>query len=222
LAPRPAASLSQRCSRRLSLRRNTCDLSECLVSGGSPTDVVYSGFRPLFEDWKDTQPTNVLVPDSTFTDGVSGSYAVTEEDYSTAVMDNAIYHFGDFTAAADNPGGIDSGNLAGASVYDFTVGPGGKVVDGTTMYDLNDLNVFLANGNHIEIDTVPGEYTNFLETTANGSGDWIETWGSTTPKLVFDGLTSAQFPTEVFNVANYLPPDDWFPVITSMFPPGLT
>jgi hypothetical protein len=35
-------------------------------------------------------------------------------------------------------------------------------------------------------------------------------------------LTSAQFPTEVFNVANYLPPDDWFAVITSMFPPGLT
>jgi hypothetical protein len=35
-------------------------------------------------------------------------------------------------------------------------------------------------------------------------------------------MTSAQFPTEVFNVANYLPPDDCFPVITSMFPPGLT
>jgi hypothetical protein len=26
----------------------------------------------------------------------------------------------------------------------------------------------------------------------------------------------------VFNMANYLPPDDWFSVITSMFPPGLT
>jgi hypothetical protein len=47
--------------------------------------------------------------------------------------------------------------------------------------------------------------------TANGSGDWIETWGSTTPKLLFDGLTSARFPSEVFNIANYLPPDDWFP-----------
>jgi len=133
---------------------------------------------------------------------------------SSALMDNAIYHFGDFTAAADNPGGIDSGNLAGASVYDFTVGPGGKVVDGTTLYDLNDLNVFVATGDHIEIDTIPGEFTNLLETTATGSGDWIETWGSTTPKLVFDELTSSQFPSEVFNIANYLPPDDWFAVIT--------
>ena len=25
-----------------------------------------------------------------------------------------------------------------------------------------------------------------------------------------------------FPNANYLPPDDWFPIITSMFPPGLT
>jgi len=53
-------------------------------------------------------------------------------------------------------------------------------------------------------------------------GDWIETWGSTTPKVLFDGLTGSQFPSELFNIANYLPPDDWFPVITSMFPPGLT
>ena len=68
-----------------------------------PTDVVYSGFRPLFEDWKDTQPTNVLVPESSFTDGVSGSYAVSEEDYSTSAMDNAIYHFGEFTAAETIP-----------------------------------------------------------------------------------------------------------------------
>jgi hypothetical protein len=82
---------------------------------------------------------------------------------SSALIDNAVYQFGDFTAAADNPGGIDTGNPAGVSIYDFTVGPGGKVVDGTTMYDLNDLNVFLANGNHIEIDTVPGQFTNFLE-----------------------------------------------------------
>ncbi len=199
-----------------------CELAECLISGGRPTDVVYSGFRPLFEDWKDTQPTNVFVPGSSFADGISGSYNVSEEDYSTSAMDNAIYHFGAFTPAADNPGGLDSGNLAGASVYDFTVGPGGKVVDGTTMYDFNDFSVQLANGNHIEIDTVPGQFTNFLETTPNGSGDWIEPWGSTTPHLFFDGLTGAQFPVEVFNIAHYLPPDEWFPVIDSMFPPGLT
>lgn len=122
-------------------------------------------------------------------------------------MDNAIYHFGDFTAAADNPGGI---------------GPGGKVVDGATTYDLNDFNVFLTNGDHIEIDTVPGEYTNFLDVTSSGSGDWLESWDSTTPTLVYDSLTTSQFPSEVFNLADYLPPDDWFPVVTKMFPPGLT
>jgi hypothetical protein len=194
-----------------------CDLGECLVSGGSPTDVVYQGIRPLAEDWKDLQPTNVVVSNSTFTDGISGSYNVSEQDYSTSLMDNAIYNFGNFTAAADNPAGIDSGGLAGASVYDFTIGPGGKVVYGTTMYDLNDFNVNLANGDHIEIDTVPGQYTNFLEVTPNGSGDWLETWGSTTPNLMWDSLTTSQFPAEVFNLANYLPPDAWFP---DMFSPG--
>src|ERR1035441_3233751 len=81
-----------------------CELGECsLVPGGGPTDVVYSGFRPLFEDWQDTQPTNVDVAGSSFAGGTSGSYDVSEEDYSTAVMDNEIYKFGDFTAAADNP-----------------------------------------------------------------------------------------------------------------------
>jgi hypothetical protein len=200
-----------------------CDLGDCtLVSGGNPTDVVYAGVRPLFEDWKDDQSTNVVVSDSSFTDGISGSYDVSEQDYSTAVMDNAIYHFGDFTAAADNPTGIDSDGLAGASVYDFTIGPGAKVVDGTTMYDLNDFNAFLANGDHIEIDTVPGQYTNFLEVTPNGSGDWIETWGSSTPNLVWDSLVTSQFPSEVFNIADYLPPDAWFPDIYEMFPAGLT
>jgi len=32
-------------------------------------------------------------------------------------------------------------------------------VDGQTTYDLNNLNVMLADGNQIEITTVPGEFT---------------------------------------------------------------
>jgi hypothetical protein len=72
-----------------------------------------------------------VVTNSSFTDGISGSYDVTEQDYSTALVDNGIYQFGDFTAAEDNPIGIDS-------------------------------DVSLANGDRIEIDTVPGEYTNSL------------------------------------------------------------
>ena len=31
-----------------------------------------------------------------------------------------------------------------------------------------------------------------------------------------------QFPSEVFNIADYLPPDAWFPDIYEMFPAGLT
>jgi hypothetical protein len=34
-------------------------------------------------------------------------------------------------------------------------------------------------------------------------------------------LTTSQFPSEVFNLADHLPPDDWFPVVNEMFPPGL-
>ena len=90
------------------------------------------------------------------------------------------------------------------------------------MYDANTFNVFLGNGDHIEIDTLPGRFTNFLEVTPTGSGDWLEPWGSTTPNLMWDALPASQFPSEVFNIANYLPPDLWFPVINSMFPPGLT
>lgn len=200
--------------------KGLCDL----VSGGAPTDVEYSGFRPFFEDWQDTQPTNVLVggaAGSQFTDGISGSYDVSEQDYSTALMDNAIYHFGNFTPAADNPSGADSDGLSGASVYDFTLGPGANSVDGQTTFDLNDLNAFLANGDHVEIDTVPGDYTNFLDVTPAGSGDWIESAGSSTPTLVWDSLPTSQFPAEVFNPTDYLPPDAWLPDITSMFPPGL-
>jgi hypothetical protein len=194
-----------------------CTVGDCtLVSGGSPTDEVYQGIRPILTDWQDHQPVSVEVPGSSFINDISGSYNVSEQDFTSSLMDNAIYHVGDFTPAADNASGIDSAGLAGASVYDFTLGPGAGGA-----YDLNDLNVFLANGNHIEIDTVPGQYTNFLDVTSTGSGDWIQNAGSSTPTLLWDSLTTSSFPTEVFNPANYLPPDSWFPDITSMFPPGL-
>jgi hypothetical protein len=35
------------------------------------------GSGPLFEDWQDTQPTNVDVAGSSFAGGISGSYDVT-------------------------------------------------------------------------------------------------------------------------------------------------
>jgi hypothetical protein len=84
---------------------------------------------------------------------------------SSALIDNAVYQFGDFTPTADHPSGIDSDGLVVASIYDTTFSPGAQVVDGQTTYDLNDVNVMVADGKQIEITTVPGEFTNFLEVT---------------------------------------------------------
>jgi hypothetical protein len=200
-----------------------CTKGECtLVSGGEPTDVQYYGFRPLFEQWVDNQPTNVDVAGSSFAGGISGSYDVSENDISTPYLDEATYDFGAFTPAADNASGIDSGGLAGATVYDMVLGPGGKTVDGATTYDVQDLNVFLANGDHVWIITDPGQFTDYIYSTPTDSGDWIQFAGSSAPTLIYDTLTNPAFPTEIFNPADYLPPDAWLPDFFSMFPPGLT
>ena len=119
--------------------------------------------------------------------------------------DDALDQFGDFTPAADNSAGADSDGLAGATVYDYAIGPGAHTVDGQTMYDANILNVLFADGNHVEIDTVPGEFTNFRDCTSIGCGDWTETWGSTTPQLLYDSLTTAQFRSEVFDSLTICP-----------------
>ena len=58
------------------------------------------------------------------------------------------------------------------------------VADQTT-YDLSNLYAMLADGNQIEITTVPGEFTNFLEVTTNGTADWIENADQTPPAAVF-------------------------------------
>ena len=200
-----------------------CSLGECdLVSGGKPTDVEYYGFRPLFEQWVDNQPTNVEVADSPFAGGISGSYDVSENDISTPYLDEATYVYGDFTPSADNAAGIDSGGLAGAKVYDMVLDPGGKEVDGATTYGLQDLNVFLSNGDHVWIITDPGQFTDYIYATPTESGNWIQDAGAAAPTLIYDTLTNPAFPTEIFNVADYLPPDEWFPDFFSMFPPGLT
>lgn len=202
---------------------DSCSLGECtLVSGGDPTDVQYYGFRPLFEQWVDDQPTNVDVAGSSFAGGIAGSYDVSENDISTPYLDEATYDFGNFTAAAGNTSDIDSGGLAGAKVYDMVLDPGGKTVDGATTYGLQDFNVFLANGDHVWIITDPGQWTDYIYNTPTESGDWIQMAGSSAPTLIYDTLTNPAFPTEVFNVADYLPPDSWFPDFFSMFPPGLT
>ncbi len=207
-----------------SANADACDnLGGCtLVSGGPPTDVVYSGFRPFFEEWTDNQPTNVDV--AGIPNDVSGSYDVSETDISTPYFDEVTYQFGNFTPAAGNTGDINSDGLSGATVYDMVFDPGGKTVDGATTYGLQNLNVFLGDGNHVEITTDPGVFTNFLYNTPTDSGDWIEYAGSSTPTLVYDTLNNPSFPTELFNAASSLvggTPDAWLPVFDSMFPAGL-
>ncbi|MGA9492660.1 MAG: hypothetical protein WBV80_20745 [Mycobacterium sp.] len=190
-----------------------CNLGECtLVSGGHPTDVNYSGFRPFFADWKDTQPVNVDVTQGGVTT-IAGSYDVNEQDYENQLLDQAIYKFGNFTPSADNITGINSDNLAGTTVYDFWTGPFGTNAAGDPTYHFNNLNVFYGNGAHTEITTVSGQYTNFLIGDGHATGDWILEAGQTTPRLIWDSLPSSEFPSTYIAdlLPNVLPPDEWFP-----------
>src|SRR6202034_189452 len=98
----------------------------------------------------------------------------------------ATYEFGNFTAAADNAAGIDSGGLAGATVYDMVLGPGGKTVDGATTFDIQDFNVFLANGDHVWIIDDPGVFSEYISSTPTDSGVWYTLGDSTTPTLLYD------------------------------------
>lgn len=190
-----------------------CKLGECtLVSGGHPTDVHYSGFRPLFADWKDTQPVNVDVTQNGVTT-IAGSYQVKEEDYESKIWDHAVYKFGDFTPSADNTTGIDSDNLSGTTVNDFWTGPFGTDANGDPTFHMNMLNIFYGNGAHTEITTVSGQYTNFLIGDGHATGDWILEAGQTTPRLIWDSLPSSEFPSTYIAdlLQNVLPPDEWFP-----------
>jgi hypothetical protein len=191
-----------------------CDLGECtLVSGGDPTDVVYKGFRPLFADWRDDQPTNVEVTQGDKS-SVAGSYDVKEFDYESKVMDHAEYKFGDFTPSASNTTGIDSDDLAGTKVNDFWTGPFGTDANGDPTFHTDTLNIFYGDGAHTEVTTVSGEYTNFLIGDGHATGDWILEAGQTTPRLLWDSLPNSEFPTSYIAdlLQNVLPPDDWFPL----------
>jgi hypothetical protein len=191
-----------------------CDLGECtLVSGGKPTDVLYQGFRPLFADWKDTQPVNIDVTQGGVTT-ISGSYDVKEEDYESKMWDHAIYKFGDFTPSASNTAGIDSDDLAGTKVNDFWTGPFGTNAAGDPTFHTNTLNIFYGDGAHTEVTTVSGQYTNFLIGDGHASGDWVLEAGQTTPRVLWDSLPTSEFPTSYFSdlLQNVLPPDDWFPL----------
>ncbi len=182
--------------------------------GRHPTDVFYGGFRPFFTDWQDTQPVNVDVTGSGFAGGVSGSYSVSEQDIQTPILDNAIYHYGDFTPALDNTTGVDSDGLSGVSVYDFTLGPGAAEVAGSPSYLLNHMSVDYPNGTYLDVTTVPEDgFKNIFESTSNGMADFIQTAGQANPVMLFDALPDPSVP-----VIPDLPPDLWFPNPADMWP----
>jgi hypothetical protein len=198
-----------------------CDLGVCsLVSGGSPTDVEYSGVQPLFAEWTDTQPVNVLDPDSSFADGITGSYSVSEADYDSPFSDTSVYKFGTFTPAADNTGGIDSDGLSGATINDFALDPSVNAADepgnvppaGTTVTaPFDDLNVTYANGDEEQVISAFGD-TNYLDVTPTGSADWLQV-GDNTPTLLFSSIPDVTVPAQLADLASVLPPDLWFPGI---------
>lgn len=193
-----------------------CSLGECtLVSGGSPTNVEYSGFRPFIAVWKDDQPVNVEVNQPDGTSYVSGSYLVSEQDYESRLNDHAIYNYSAFTPNTDsNPTGTDSEGLAGAKVNDWWHGPFGTDAAGDTTFSINKLNVYYADGAHAKVITVPGDHTIYFYNDGHEGGAWILDAGQTTPHMLWDSLTSSEFPSTYFGdlLQNVMPPDDWFPL----------
>jgi hypothetical protein len=193
-----------------------CALGECtLVSGGQPTNVEYSGFRPFIAVWNDDQPVNVEVTQAGGTSYVSGSYIVSEQDYESRLNDHAIYNYSAFTPnTANNPTGIDSEGLAGAKVNDWWHGPFGTDAGGDTTFSINKLNVYYADGAHAKVITVPGDHTEYFYNDGHEGGAWILDAGQTTPHMLWDSLPSSEFPSTYFSdlLQNVMPPDDWFPL----------
>jgi hypothetical protein len=127
-------------------------------------------------------------------------------------MDNSIYQFGTFTPAATNTSGIDSEGLSW-SVGVRLHGRSRRRGNGVRAIDLPAQR---------PVTTIPGDFTNYLEVTSTGSGDWIEFAGQSSRTLVWDSLNGSTFPATYFGdlVQNVLPPDSWFPDIYSMWPPS--
>lgn len=186
-----------------------------LVSGGAHVPYLplgpdgYVGFQPLFTEWQQYQPTDVVIGGTTV-----GSYNVFESDYATPWSDESLYKFGDAVT-----GGTDPGGLANATVTDSAFLPSFNAATehfppADVTAALHDINVTLANG---QVD-------NFLNTglgtwfsvdePASGSALWFEAPGAADATLLWSGLadTSAAL-AAVENISSLLPPDFWFPGI---------
>lgn len=170
----------------------------------------YVGFQPLFTEWQQHQPIDVVGTGGT----TLGSYDVFESDYVTPWSDQSVYNFG-----AAGSGGTDPGGLAGATVTDTAFYPSFNAATeqrppADVTAALHDLNVTLGNG-EVEnvVTTASGTYYS-VDDPGVGSALWFEAPGSTDASLIWSGLadTSAAL-TAVENLSSLLPYDTWFPGI---------
>ncbi len=186
-----------------------------LVSGGHHVPYTplgpdgYVGFQPLFTEWQQYQPTNVLIGGTTV-----GSYNVFESDYATPWSDESVYTFGTATS-----GGTDPGGLAGATVTDSAFFPSFNAATeqeppADVTAALHDINVVFGNGQVDNLlSTTLGTYYS-VDDPGVGSAFWFEAPGSTDATLLWSGLadTSAAL-AAVENLSSLLPPDVWYPGI---------
>lgn len=186
-----------------------------LVSGGQEVPYTalgpdgYVGFQPLFTEWQQYQPTDVVIGGTTV-----GSYNVFESDYATPWTDESVYNFGSATS-----GGADPGGLAGATVTDSALYPSwNAATEGEPPADVtaafHDINAVLGNG-EVEnlLSSASGTYFS-VDDPGVGSALWFEAPGSTDASLIWSGLadTSAAL-AAVENLSSLLPPDVWYPGI---------
>lgn len=198
-----------------------CSIGDCtLISAGNPIDTSYQGFRPLTTEWVSTQPVNVDVTQAG-TSFVSGSYNVSEQNFTSSVLDQATYKYGAFTPAS-GMSGTDSMGLSGVTVHDLVIGPGaGVTATGSPTAEFSNLTVNYPSGTQIDVTDYTGHFTNLLESSTTGSGDWILLPGQTSYTMLWDSLSSPNMPALAEVFATAFPPDVWGPDLASAFPPEL-
>ena len=151
----------------------TCNAGVCLVMGDTnPGDWHYGGIRPVFTQWSNDvgQQYNVT---ATGADGSvinAGSYDIKISDTWSLFGSSYVYHYGDFTANADAPTGLDLGwfgDLSGATVYDSQWNFFGIAGQLLTINNVGPHDVSY-------IVSTFGSFTNTMITGPNMSADYIQ------------------------------------------------
>jgi hypothetical protein len=200
-----------------------CSVGDCtLVSAGAPIDPVYEGFRPIATQWTSTQPVEVQVAQPGGGDFISGTYNVSEQDFTSPFVDQGTYQYGDFTTAATNVSGSDSMGLSGVTVNDLVIGPGAGVdAAGNPTAEFTNMMVNYPSGTELEVTDYTGHFLNVFESSATGSGDWVQLPGQAGYTLLWDSLSTPSMPDLADLSTIVFPPDSWGPDLASAFPPEL-